>query len=63
MNRCKWLEKQLKYANIQNNITLESVGETQLVNKCDSKTKCSDDEHLKNRFVQIFIQFDQNIIE
>jgi outer membrane protein OmpA-like peptidoglycan-associated protein len=63
MNRCKWLEKQLKDANVQNKIILESVGETQLVNKCDSKTKCSEEEHMKNRFVQIFIQFDQNIIE
>jgi outer membrane protein OmpA-like peptidoglycan-associated protein len=58
LNRCKWLETQLKNAKVQNTITLESVGETQLVNKCNSTTKCSDNEHLENRFVQIFISFD-----
>jgi tetratricopeptide (TPR) repeat protein len=63
LNRCKWLEKQLKDANVLNTMILQSVGETQLVNKCDSKTKCSDTEHSQNRYVQIFIQFDQKIIE
>lgn len=58
LNRCKWLEKQLKDAGVQNNIFLQSVGESQLVNKCDSTTKCSDEEHLQNRFVQIFIKID-----
>lgn len=63
LNRSNWLKDQLVAAKVLNSITTESVGEKQLVNGCTSNSKCTEEEHRLNRFVEIQLTANENIPE
>lgn len=54
MRRAKWLLNSFEKEGIPTqSISLISVGETELVNSCSNENNCTDEEHAKNRFVEV----------
>lgn len=54
LNRAQWVKKNMEEVGITPaNISAKSVGETELVEDCPNRSKCTEQQHALNRFVEI----------